>query len=64
VTSAKGPHAVPIPNTTVAAPAGKECNWITTIPGQGFSATFRLNGSLEPALDGTWKLDDFEIEPN
>jgi hypothetical protein len=37
-----------------------EDNWIKTIPGQGFFAMFRLYGPLEPALDGTWELNDIE----
>jgi hypothetical protein len=43
-----------------AAPAGKESNWIKTIPGQGFFTMFRLYGPLEPVFDGTWKLNDIE----
>jgi hypothetical protein len=42
------------------APKGMEDNWIKTIPEQGFFAMFRLYGPLEPALDGTWKPEDFE----
>jgi hypothetical protein len=42
------------------APAGKESNWIKTIPGQGFFTMFRLYGPLEPVFDGTWKLNDIE----
>jgi hypothetical protein len=41
-------------------PAGFEANWIKTIPGQGFFVMFRLYGPLEPALDGTWQLDDIQ----
>jgi hypothetical protein len=43
------------------APDGKANNWIKTIPEQGFFVMFRLYGPLEPALDGTWKLDDIEV---
>jgi hypothetical protein len=42
------------------APAGAGDNWIKTIPGRGFFAMFRLYGPLEPALDGSWKLNDIE----
>jgi len=35
-----------------------ERNWVQTLHGQGFFLMFRLYGPLEPALDGTWKLDD------
>jgi hypothetical protein len=41
-------------------PDGREGNWVETIPGQGFFVMFRLYGPLEPALDGTWQLDDIE----
>jgi len=41
-------------------PAGREDNWIQTIPGQGFFVMFRLYGPLEPLFDGSWKLDDIE----
>ncbi|WP_164635746.1 DUF1254 domain-containing protein [Rhodopseudomonas sp. BR0G17] len=43
------------------APAGMETNWIETIPGQGFFAMFRLYGPLEPAFDGSWKLNDIAV---
>jgi hypothetical protein len=42
------------------APGGYEDNWIKTIPEQGFFVMFRLYGPLEPALDGSWQLDDIE----
>jgi hypothetical protein len=42
------------------APAGAQDNWIRTIPGQAFFATFRLYGPLDLVLDGTWKLNDVE----
>jgi hypothetical protein len=42
------------------APAGKESNWIKTIPGQGFFTMVRIYGPLEPVFDGTWKLNDVE----
>jgi hypothetical protein len=42
------------------APAGKESNWIQTIPGQGFFTMLRLYGPLEPVFDRTWKLNDIE----
>jgi len=41
-------------------PAGTENNWIRTVPGQAFYATFRLYGPLDLVLDGSWKLDDIE----
>lgn len=37
------------------APAGKESNWIQTIPGKGFLAVVRLYGPLESWFDQTWR---------
>jgi hypothetical protein len=37
------------------APAGKESNWIQTIPGKGWSIILRLYGPLEPWFDKTWQ---------
>jgi hypothetical protein len=30
------------------APAGKQANWIATVPGKGWFAVLRLYGPLEP----------------
>ena len=43
-----------------AAPAGKEGQWIKTIPGRGWFAYLRLYGPQQPAFDGSWKPGDFE----
>ena len=43
------------------APAGKEANWIQTVPGKGWFAGLRLYGPLEPWFDKTWQPG--EIEP-
>jgi len=43
------------------APAGKEKNWIETIPGRGWTAISRLYGPLEPFFDQSWKLNDVEL---
>ena len=43
-----------------AAPLGKEKNWLRTPKGRGYFAILRLYAPLEPALDRTWKPDDFE----
>ena len=43
------------------APAGKEANWIQTVPGKGWFAILRLYGPLEPWFDGTWKPGDIEL---
>ena len=42
------------------APAGKEANWLESVPGKGFFVLFRLYGPLEPWFDQTWQLKDFE----
>jgi hypothetical protein len=42
------------------APAGKETNWIATVPNKGWFATFRLYGPLEPWFDKTWKPGEIE----
>jgi hypothetical protein len=43
------------------APAGKENNWVQTVPGKGWFALFRLYGPLKPWFDKTWQLNDFEM---
>jgi hypothetical protein len=43
------------------APAGKETNWIQTVPGKGWNTILRLYGPLEPWFDKTWRPS--EIEP-
>jgi len=40
------------------APAGKESQWVKTIPGKGWFTYFRIYGPQQPAFDGTWKLHD------
>jgi hypothetical protein len=42
------------------APRGASGNWIRTVPGQAFFATFRLYDPLDVVLDGKWKLNDVE----
>jgi hypothetical protein len=43
------------------APAGREGNWVQTMPGQGFAVLLRLYGPLEPWFDKSWKPGDFEL---
>jgi hypothetical protein len=43
------------------APAGKENNWIQTLPGKGWSTILRLYSPLKPWFDKTWRPG--EIEP-
>jgi hypothetical protein len=37
------------------APAGKEKNWLATVPGKGYFAIIRLYGPTEAAIDKSWK---------
>ena len=41
-----------------SAPAGKEKNWIQTVPGKGWFTLLRFYGPLEPFFDKSWKPDD------
>lgn len=42
------------------APAGKEANWIQTVPGKGWYVLLRLYGPLQPWFDKTWRPGEFE----
>jgi hypothetical protein len=39
-------------------PAGKENNWVKTLPGNGWFTYLRLYGPLAPFFEQTWKPDD------
>ncbi len=41
------------------APAGKENNWVQTIPGKGWNTLLRLYGPLNPWFDKTWQPGEF-----
>jgi hypothetical protein len=41
------------------APAGKEGNWVQTMPGKGWNTLLRLYGPLEPWFEKTWQPGDF-----
>jgi hypothetical protein len=43
------------------APAGKEKNWIQTVPGKGWFTGLRLYGPLEPWFDQTWRPGEIEL---
>ena len=43
------------------APAGKEKNWIQTVPGKAFWLILRLYGPLEPWFDKTWRPGKIEL---
>jgi hypothetical protein len=45
------------------APAGKENNWVQTIPGKGWFMILRLYGPLEPWFDKTWRPGAIERQP-
>ena len=42
------------------APAGKEGNWLATVPGRGYFAILRLYGPTEAALNKSWKPGDIQ----
>jgi hypothetical protein len=43
------------------APAGKENNWVQTIPGKGWNTLLRLYGPTEPWFDKTWRPGEIEL---
>ncbi|NEV02490.1 DUF1254 domain-containing protein [Bradyrhizobium sp. UFLA 03-164] len=43
------------------APAGKQGNWLATVPGRGYFAILRLYGPTEAALNKSWKPGDIEM---
>jgi hypothetical protein len=42
-------------------PAGKEGNWIQSVPNKSWFILFRLYGPLEPWFDRTWRPGDIEL---
>jgi hypothetical protein len=42
------------------APTDHFGNWVQTVPGKSFFAMFCLYGPLEPWVDKSWKIGDFE----
>ena len=44
-------------------PAGKEGNWVQTIPGKGWFMILRLYGPLEPWFNKTWRPGEIELQP-
>ncbi|WP_446623900.1 DUF1214 domain-containing protein [Variovorax sp. LARHSF232] len=42
------------------APAGKEANWIQSVPKKGRFAVIRLYGPLEPWFSKTWRPGEIE----
>jgi hypothetical protein len=45
------------------APAGKQGNWLATVPGKGYFAVLRLYGPTAAAIDKSWKPGDIEQVP-
>jgi hypothetical protein len=45
------------------APAGKDRNWLATVPGKGYFAVLRLYGPTEAAINKNWKPGDIEKLP-
>ncbi|HEY8337942.1 MAG TPA: DUF1254 domain-containing protein [Tardiphaga sp.] len=43
------------------APAGKEHNWVQTVPGKGWNTLLRLYGPLEPWFNKTWRPSEIEL---
>jgi hypothetical protein len=43
------------------APAGKERNWVETVPGKNWFCLLRLYGPLEPWFDKSWQPGDIEL---
>ena len=44
------------------APAGKENNWVQTVPGRGWNTVLRLYGPLEPWFAKTWRPGEIELQ--
>jgi hypothetical protein len=44
------------------APAGKESNWIQTIPGKGWNTIFRIYGPLDPWFNQSWKPGEIVLQ--
>jgi len=43
------------------APAGKESNWIQTVPGKGWFVILSLYSPLKPFFDKTWRPGEIEL---
>ena len=42
------------------APAGKEGNWLATVPGKSWFVILRMYGPLEPWINKTWRPGEIE----
>ena len=45
---------------SLEAPAGKQGNWLRTVPGKGYVAMLRLYSPTAAALTKSWKPSDIE----
>ena len=45
----------------MSAPAGKEKNWVQTVPGRSWNVILRLYGPLEPWFAKTWRPGEIEL---
>ena len=43
------------------APAGKEGNWLQTVPGKSWFTILRMYGPLEPWINKTWRPGEIEM---
>jgi hypothetical protein len=43
------------------APAGKEGNWLATVPGKSWFTILRMYGPLEPWINKTWRPGEIEL---
>ena len=43
------------------APAGKEGNWLATVPGKSWFTILRMYGPLEPWINKTWRPSEVEL---
>ena len=43
------------------APAGKEGNWLQTLPGKSWFTILRMYGPLQPWIDKTWRPSEIEL---
>jgi hypothetical protein len=44
------------------APAGRENNWVQTVPGKAWNTLLRLYGPLEPWFNKTWRPGEIELQ--
>ena len=42
-------------------PAGKEGNWLATVPGKSWFTILRMYGPLEPWINKTWRPGEIEL---